>query len=450
MTTNNVATWLEKLQQESWNLELLISGFSILLLVQAKDQLLQLLEYIELHYAFTEEIDGVIDTFVGSGILSCVALIICLSIHILLRGFWIGAIGLRSVQPTVDLKRLRYAPTFEQRLTQQLPSLDRLLVRLDQISSAIFSFAFLIIFMLLSLVAWFFTCSVIVLLRDNLYALFEEETWRSETVFYGLTIPLLLVILFGLLYLIDTLSIGVLKKICWFKSRPYIWIYRFMVAITLSFLYRSIYYHLVSYLGVWVSRILLSAFILGMILIPFLRLDHEIFFSDLRPSNQIQSHYYDDMRAEGVPISNAAIPTATVTKNQLPLFIRYSPEHNKTIQHLCTDYQPSRTMGLRSGVRIDQNGFGLSAPTVEEASTDSLLMCLRAIYHVYLDDSLHQDLQFYYLEHPNKSELGLYTVLNIRHLQSGHHLLKITRDYWSPYRDTLYVRNYATIPFWRE
>jgi hypothetical protein len=29
-------TWLEKLQQESWNLELLVSGFSIFLLVQAK------------------------------------------------------------------------------------------------------------------------------------------------------------------------------------------------------------------------------------------------------------------------------------------------------------------------------------------------------------------------------------------------------------------------------
>lgn len=450
MTTDNISTWLEKLQQESWNLELLISGFSILLLVQANNQLMRLLKHLDLHYAFSEGIEGIIYTFVGGAILSCVALIICLSIHILLRGFWIGAIGLRSVQPKVDLKRLRYAPAFERQLDQQLPSLDRLLIRLDQISSAIFSFAFLVIFMLVSLVAWFSVLSLLLLLRDGIYEQFETETWLSETIFSIFTIIALVIILFGLLYLFDTLSIGLLKKIRWLKSRPYIWIYRLMVAITFSFLYRAIYYHLVSYLGIWSSRIVLSLFILAIIFIPFLRMDHEIFFPDANPSNEIQSSYYNDMRDEDTPISHAAIPTTVVKLNQLPLFIRYNPSRNKTIQHLCTDYKPSRKMGLSSGIRIDQDGFGLSEPSVQEASPDSLLMCLSMIYKVYLDDSLHQDLQYYYLEHPNQGELGIYTVLNIKHLNSGHHALKITYQHWNEYRDTLYTRNHATIPFWKE
>ncbi|MEL6942032.1 MAG: hypothetical protein AAFO82_05135, partial [Bacteroidota bacterium] len=44
MDKNNITNWLERLQQESWHLELLVSGFSILLLVQAGQQLIDFQE----------------------------------------------------------------------------------------------------------------------------------------------------------------------------------------------------------------------------------------------------------------------------------------------------------------------------------------------------------------------------------------------------------------------
>ncbi|MEM9889135.1 MAG: hypothetical protein AAF849_24895 [Bacteroidota bacterium] len=450
MNTNNVTNWLEKLQQESWNLELLISGFSILLLIQAKEQLTKLIEYFNLHYAFSEEIASLIYTSIGMGILSCVALAICLVVHILVRGFWIGTIGLRSVQPKVDFKRLRYAPAFQQKLEQKLPSLDRSLIRLDQVSSAIFSFAFLIIFMLLSLVAWFVVLTSLILLRDYIYDLFETETLLCEAIYYTFTVVIFAILIFSLLYLIDTLSGGSLKKIKWLKSRPYIWIYQLMVVITFSFLYRSIYYHLLSYFGIWASRVLLSSFILSMIFMPFLRLDHEIYFPDEKPDNKVWSYYYNDLRIAEETITSAAIPSLTISSNQLPLFIRYSAAQNKTIQYLCTNYQPSRKMGLSSGIRIDENGFGLNEPSVEEASADSLLACLSSIYSIKIDDSLYQDLRFYYMEHPNRGELGIQTVVNIKSLTSGHHLLKVEYKDWSEYRDTVRIKNWANIPFWKE
>lgn len=450
MDKNNITTWLEKLQQESWNLELLISGFSIFLLLQAKDQLSKLLEYVYIHYSFSEEVMAIIFLAIGSGILSCVALIICLVVHILLRGFWIGTIGLRSVQPTIDFKKLRYAPAFEQRLKEKLPSLDRSLIRLDQVSSAIFSFAFLVIFMLVSLVSWFLSVSFIILFRDFIYDFFETETWLSETFYNTFTIISLIIIFLSLLYLIDTLSGGILKRIKWLKSRPYIWIYKFMVVITLSFLYRSIYYHLVSYFGLWPSRFLLSSFILAIVLIPFMRLDHQIYFPDLEPNNKILSHYYDDIRSSDTPIKDVAISSSTISSDQIPLFIRYDPAINETIQHLCKDYQPTRKKGFSSGIQIDKNGFGVSSPNVEEASPDSLLACLTSIYTVTINDSLYQDLQYYYLEHPNKGELGVHTVLNIKKLAAGHHLLKVDYQHWNERQDTVLVRNWATIPFWKE
>lgn len=450
MDTNNIKDWIERLQQESWNLELLVSGFSILLVVQAKDQLVKLMEYIDLHYAFSDEIYSMIYTTIGAITLGCIVLVICLTVHIILRGFWIGTIGLRSVQPKVDFKKLRYAPAFEELLEEKLPSLDRSLIRLDQVSSAIFSFAFLVIFMLLSLVVWFVVLTVFLLVRNYIDDLFKAETWLSSTIFTFLTVVALFFIFLGLLYLVDTLSGGVLKKIKWFKSRPYIWIYKLMTFITLSFLYRSIYYHLISYFGVWPSRFLLSVFLLSMIFIPFLRVDHEIYFPDLYPSNKLRSFYYDDLRTDNDIITRAAIPSSVISSNHLPLFTRYTPGQNKTIKHLYPDYQPSRKSGLYSGLHISTNAFGLKDPTVEEANSDSLLACLTSIYEVTIDDSLYQNLKYYYLEHPNRGEKGVYTTLDIRNLASGHHLLKIDYQHWRENQDTVVIKNWATIPFWKE
>ncbi|MEL6720314.1 MAG: hypothetical protein AAFP82_16520, partial [Bacteroidota bacterium] len=261
---------------------------------------------------------------------------------------------------------------------------------------------------------------------------------------------ILVLLIFSIVYLFDTLTAGSLKRIKWLKSRPYIWIYRVMTGLTLSFIYRSIYYHLISYFGVWTSRILLSTFIFSMVFVPFLRIDHEIYFPDLEPSNKVQSYYYDDIRTDETPILTASISSSTISSNQIPLFIRYSPERNKTIQHLCTDYEPSKEMGLASGIRIDNGGFGLNTPEVEEASPDSLLACLVSIYQVKIDDSLYQNQQYYYLEHPNRGELGIHTVLNIKSLEAGHHQVKIDYQHWNEYRDTVVTKNLAIIPFWKE
>lgn len=450
MDTNNIKDWIERLQQESWNLELLVSGFSILLLIQAKDQLVKLLEYINLHYAFSDEIFSMLYTALGAITLGCIALVICLTIHILLRGFWIGTIGLRSVQPKVDFKKLRYAPAFQQQLEKNLPTLDRSLIRLDQVSSAIFSFAFLIIFMLLSLVAWFGVLTLFLLVRNFVYDLFETETWLSETIFTFFTLGALFVVFLGLIYLIDTLSGGILKRIKWFKSRPYIWVYRLMATITLSFLYRSIYYHLISYLGVWPSRFLLSGFLFSMVFLPFLRLDHEIYFPDLSPENKVLSYYYDDIRADDEIIKSVAIPSSIIASKYLPIFTRYSPARNQTIAHLCPDYQPSRKSGFSSGIHINQDRFGLEDPTVKEANADSLLACLTSIYTVKIDDSTYQDLQYYYMEHPNRGEKGIFTTLNIENLAPGHHLLRVSYQKWYEYQDTVVTKNWVSIPFWKE
>ncbi|MEM9848959.1 MAG: hypothetical protein AAF847_13815 [Bacteroidota bacterium] len=446
---NNITEWLEQLQQESWNLELLISGFSIFLLAQAKNKLLELVDYVDLFYSFEHDVRNVIMLFLGITILSCYALIISLIFHILLRGFWIGTIGLRSVQPKVDFKRLRYAPAFEQYLNNKLPTLDKLLIRLDQVSSAVFSFAFLIIFMLISLAAWFLFYSIISGLFSAFVDLFPEESTISNILVITLEIVLLIFILVSLLYLIDTLSTGLLKKIKQRHiSKVYRGLYRMMNAVTLSFLYRSIHYHLISYFGIWPSRILISVFIFSMVLTPYLRLSHAIYYPDYPKSSGIETEYYDDMRTPDEAIWRASIPSTTIKDNSLPLFIRYSPDSNPTLAHLCADYEPAKQQRIMSGINLD-GGLNINDPYFQESSPDSLLACLTSIYEVRLNDSLLEDLKYYYLTHPNKEELGIYTVLDIEHLEKGNHLLNIKYKDWQESQDTVLTRNWANVTFWK-
>ena len=446
--SKEIKNWLERLQQESWNLELLISGFSVLLLLQARSSLLELVDYIDLFYDFSQQFRNVIMMFLGITILSCYALIISLVIHIFLRGFWVGAVGLRSVQPRVDFRRLRYTPAFEQYLHEKLPTLDRLIIRLDQICSAIFSFAFLIIFMLVSLAAWFLVLSLINIGINIIPEPIPEDSvaWQVLEVFaYAITIIFAII---SLLYLIDTLSLGIFKKIKRI-GKGYRWIYRVMNTITLSFLYRSIYYHLISYIGIWRSRLLLTMFIFSMLTAPYARLTHAIFYPDYFPDNEIATYYYDDTRTEDDIIWGASISSSVIESNNLPLFIRYSPSRNKTLLHLCEGYEPAKVDKIIWGIRWNGVGFDLNDPYIEENSPDSLLNCLSSVYQVSINDSLNFEPQYYYFTHPNKGELGIYTVLDISTLPKGHHQLKIDYKVWREKQDTIITREWLQIPFWK-
>lgn len=443
----NISDWLERLQQESWNLELLISGFSIFLLAQGQAQLDQVKEYVQLHFYLENQMQGIFFTFWGILKLSCYALIVSLVFHILMRGFWIGTIGLRSVQPAVDFKRLRYAPLFEQRLKKKLFSLDRLLIRVDQVSSAVFSFAFLMIFMLISLFCWFLSLSLFITVINAIAEPFDFDNLLSKIFRITALIIIILYVLMSLLYAIDTLFVGVIKKLKRI-SKVYKWVYIIVGTITLSFLYRSIYYHLVSYIGVWPSRALFNFFIFGMILLPFFKYEHEIFYPDENPDNETYSNSYDDMRTEEDLIWDASIPSATIATNNLPLFIRYNVRSNESLLQIC-DYEPSKKRGIISGI-LFKDGLSMDDPSVEEAAPDSLLQCLSSLYTVKIDDSLYQDAAYYYLTHPNREEKGIYTALDIRHLDFGYHLLSIDHKVWQEKKDTLVLEKLAVIPFWKE
>lgn len=150
-TKEQIEDWLSKLERESWQLELLVSAFTIFLLIGALSAYDDFL--IDIKYQYNPNAGVLVIVYIFLILLknSLLALIICLVVHLTLRGFWIGAIGLRSVQTSIDFSKLNYSDFFTEKLRKKVISLDQLVIKLDVVSSVIFAFSFLAISILLAL-----------------------------------------------------------------------------------------------------------------------------------------------------------------------------------------------------------------------------------------------------------------------------------------------------------
>lgn len=440
-----ISEWLEQLQRESWNLELLISGFSIFLLIQAREGIQHTINYLGINYDSTSTFQALAIGFLVVLQLAAFILTLNLLIHILMRGFWIGAIGLRSVQKKIDFNKLRYSTFFNEKLPRKVPTLDQLLINLDNFSSIIFAFTFLVIFMLISL---FLSVSFIAGV-GYIFSQIKELVGGTfgKTLAFPLDIFMLLLILSGLIYMLDTLSLGFFKKFKWL-SRIYYPIYVLYGFVTLSFIYSGIYYSLISRFSKTRIRLFFIPYLFIVFLMPFFDYDEYTFFPDDTSDQNLVSGYYDDLRPEKEWTPQASIPSQTTSERFLPLFIRYDVRDNKALLASCTDYTPSKKAGIKSGISF-VGGVQLSNPEVPEANPEKLLNCLSKFYAIYINDSLYANQQFLFYEHPNKGEKGLHTMIDTKGLLSGRQLLKIEKKKLLQ-GDTLVDAPYVTFPFWLE
>ena len=171
-TDNKFKELLDKLQQESWQLELLISGFAIFGLISALNPIKQ-----KSYNAIVLEMDFPIILAYDFALYSCYILIINLIIHVVLRGLWIGAIGLRYVSNEIDYDELKYNKRFTFYLKKRIGSFDNYIAKLENYCSILFAVTFLILF-------YFITafCLFIIFLLAG-YFFIESSLFSSGTIF---------------------------------------------------------------------------------------------------------------------------------------------------------------------------------------------------------------------------------------------------------------------------
>lgn len=435
--TSTFKELLDKLQQESWQLELLISGFAILGLFSATDNLY-------LKFKIAQHNNHLTESLVWFAVsISCWILIANLLIHVILRGLWIGALGLRYVSGDIDYEELNYSSKFTKYLKKKIGSFDNYIATLEDYCSIVFAVSFLFIFYFLASFLCVITLLVItVVFLDNDF----DGIW--ENIFEFIGIGLIFITLVGMLFtFIDFITQGFLKRKKW-TSKIYFPIYRVFNIVTLSFLYRPLVYNFLdNKFGKRLSFILVPVYIGILYLSSFKYTDSNYLNIDRRSSEFVanSNNYEDSILKENDFINIATIQSKVITDNYLKIFIVF----NDNLEERLFDYNPSLRpkndrRGLSSGV-VFNNNYDISFRQL-----DSLR---KAYYYTFNEVYLTKINDTYYKTHyvassSKNKKLGFETYVAIDSLKEGKHLLKINRKYINNKKDTV-LRNVVQIPFWK-
>lgn len=224
-----------KIQQGSWQLELLISGLALYGVYNGIDKVEEYSSFIGLN------IDGPLTGFVfifsyGLVYIGWRIFFINLLIHVILRGLWIASIGLRYVSNEIEFDELNYAPSYTEYLKKKIGSYDEFIEKLEKLCSIIFAFTFLMFLLLVSLAIFLFVgLAPIAIIEES----FDNSVLAIITIIF-----VLIYMVLGAIVAIDFISLGAIKKI----REPWVVkffspIFKFYSYLTLSFMYRPILYN---------------------------------------------------------------------------------------------------------------------------------------------------------------------------------------------------------------
>jgi hypothetical protein len=331
--------WLEKLQQESWQLELLISGLALFGIYESQYLLVEINMYV---LGNSDGIARVTQSFfvrileVGWKIF-----FINLLIHVILRGLWIGTIGLRYVSNDIDYQALRYSTYFTEMLKRKVGTFDDFIERLEKICSVLFAYTFLLFLLFFSLGFFIFQIVLISYLISNL----PQDSVASASII------LVLYVLLGLIVFVDFITLGVLKKIEEKSvNKIYGFIFIFYGWTTLTFLYRPILYNFLD------NRYTRRLFFFSIPYILLILLSSQMFSNNnfifyppssnaLQFGNTLDKMFYEDLRKEYMTEVDAqiskrrrTIPNIVLNKylndeDYLKIFLKMDPSDYVQIQN---------------------------------------------------------------------------------------------------------------------
>jgi len=420
---------LDKLQQESWQLELLISGFAIFGLIGLQG------------YIFEEYAQNAQDANIYKiGLLASATPIIFillfnLIIHVLLRGLWIGALGLRYVSGDIDYEALKYSEKFTSYLKRKVGSFDRYISRLEDYCSIMFAVSFLMVFYLIGIALFIILVAII-----KEASMSYEGSYSSIIESIGKFIAILLFI-GALITFVDFITQGFLKKKKWL-SKIYFPFYRVFSILTLSFLYRPLVYNFLdNKFGRRISYLLFPLyFLIFLSTSTYYKTSNYIKSTNLSTSQFASNNNYYNTLPEKEQVTTAAISAKIITKPFLPFFIPYK----EAIEDRIFDFNPSLKpnadkRGLSTGVTINSN----SSRVNRDSLTAIYLKTFKRIYKVSIDSTTyHQD---YILSENKKKQIGFETIIALDSLKKGKHILQLKRK-MNPEKDSL--GTIISIPFW--
>lgn len=420
---------LDKLQQESWQLELLISGFAIFGLFSA-------LGALEVNLNEAKALEKYTRFFYPIALTSCYVLIVNLIIHVLLRGLWIGAIGLRYVSDEIDYGALKYSKRFTRHLEKKVGSFDKYIGNLEDYCSILFAVTFLSLFYIIA----FFLSLFVIMVAGYLFigsGYFGEMTGTFLLGIFGIFYAFISFIVF-----LDFATQGLLKKKEW-TSFLYLPIYKVFTVLTLSFLYRPLVYNFLD--NKFGKRLLLALLpiYVGVFYLSTMseQRSNYVLKETYSSVNYTYKNNYLNALEKGDYISQAAIQSKVVSEPFLNVFIPF----RKKIEDFV--YLQDSLLKQKEDHRgLKSNFFKFKTKYKNQDSlTTSYLKAFKKAYIVKIDS---KELNTDFLITEINNQLGFETILPLKNVKEGNHLLTISRFVEVNKTKKIKKETVIEIPFW--
>ncbi len=414
---SKIPKWLRDTQIRSWEPEILLSGIVLFGLFRVPGLLDDFLWYVKNNISATEDWDN----FVSFMKVAVYWLITGLFLHLIARGLWIGLVGLSYVFPKgVNKEKLAFKYGFKNTILR-IPFPVDSIERLERLCSSLFSIAFMLFMSIIGAYLYIFVVLFIPIIGFTLvtdYTVYDQPEWFDYYLFT--------VVIISAIYLLDFVTSGLLKRIPIF-SKVYYPVHKVISTLTLSPIYRPIYYSLVSNFNRWWISLFYLVFFVSTITMAMKmnsssgQVDNwtNIELFSRRTTHSIFSGYYED-RNVSYSSFNVQIPSDVIESNVLRVFININMDYHDRIKASCEYDSLSEVVN----------------------NLDSLkLSCVTNYYHLLLNDSLVTDYQMKFYNNQRTSQKGVLCYLDIRNLDMGYQELKLTRP------DT--SRVISRVPFYR-
>ncbi len=425
--------WLDKLQQESWQLELLISGFAIVALGSA-------IEFLRDKTSAAQAIESPAEFFYMMLSSFSMILIFNLIIHIVFRGLWIGSVGLRYVSGDIDYEVLNYSKKFTSYLEKKVGSFDKYISNLENICSTLFALTFIVLFYFLSFFFSFLIPFGLITILDKIIAIPDFiikiiQGLLSIFIFFGL-----------ILTFIDFITQGYLKKKKW-TSIIYFPVYRVFSILTLSFLYRHLVYNFLdNKFGKRLLFFLVPFYILVMVISSIENVQSNYIINNSYSSaNFAKNRHYLNTYEKNDYVRDIAIESKVIDKSYLKIFIVFKSKIEDIIIEKNKDLQPQKDVRGINSRMFRSNYRSRRKLNLLDSLHTPYLKTFNEIYKVKVDTtSFKSD----FIISKVNNQLGFETIIPLKDFSEGKHSLKVGRLEWSKKDKKEVLMKLIEIPFW--
>lgn len=422
--------WLKKLEEESWQAELIISGLAIYGTLQLPELVEWLMDwclasldssYFKLFYLFF--------TYLGFGAYMLIFIFIA---HFVLRAVWIGLVGLNSVFPQgINEHSDNYSKQFIRQFRADHSDEKSRIRQLDDLCSVLFGFG-------AQLVMVFMAINLDILVVGGIWYMLENLFGQLAGNIFGIII-LAVFFFYSLLFLISNN-----KKI---RDKPFVQKWQYPVYKRFSSIFLHIFAKPSTYLGmVFQTNLSMKRYagmvVLIMIFIVFFfsaRFINFRFISFMRPellyehfdrSDRLIPEQYANLRNNNRRLLSLELESDIISGDLMRVFVPVLSSEEPLIEALCGEAQ---VQGTDQEKRLQRRTH--------------LSKCYQQLHRIYINDRLYPSPEMVKYEHPNQEEDGLLVYLPTADFKPGQNLLRVEKI--GPVQDSVF-RQMQAVFWWEE